>query len=101
MSNLKPVLASTVRDYFQGNEARMARLTEAEQVSVRPGARGALHSGVVRKFNKGRKPERQYVQGATKAHSTATSAQRATLVAQGLAGKRGPLSKAALAALKG
>lgn len=99
MTNLKPVLASTVRAYFLADEKRLARLTEAEQVSVK--GRGTLAGGVVNKYNKGRKPERQYVTGATKANAEAVKAQRAALVDAGLAGKRGPLSKAALASLKG
>ncbi len=101
MTNSKPVLASDVRAYFRADEKRMARLTEAEQVSVKPNARGVLHPGVVAKFNKGRKPGRQYVPGAGKAQTAAVRELRTALIAEGKAGKRGPLSKEVLAALKG
>lgn len=97
MSN---VTAAAVRNYFRADEARMSRLSEAAQRTVREGARGRLHSEAVKAFNAKRRTDRRYVLGAT---STATSeakakaaAAREALRAQGLkVGARGPLPKVA------
>lgn len=99
MSNSKPVLASTVRDYFRTDEARMARLSPEAQATVREGAKGRLHAQAVKEFNSKRRAHRRYVLGATTAHTKVTAEQRAMLREAGLAGKRGPLSKEARAYL--
>ncbi len=93
------VTASTVRDYFRADEARMARLSPEAQATVKDGARGRLHAQAIKSFNAKRKADRRYVLGSTKVANEVKAAQRATLQAQGLAGARGPLSKAAKAVL--
>jgi hypothetical protein len=94
--------AADVRALFRSNPERFNRLTEAAQATVAEGARGRLHPGAVKEFNKGRKAHRRYVLGATTAATEARKAQRAALAQAGVAvGKRGPLSAEALASLKG
>lgn len=93
--------AATVREFFRGNEKRLARLSEAAAATVAVGARGRLHPQVIANYNRGRKPERQYVLGATSAAKAAKAAQRDALREAGVAvGARGPLSKEALAQTK-
>lgn len=94
-----PVVAGTVRDYFRVDAKRMDRLSPEAQATVKPGARGRLHPQAIKAFNAKRKADRRYVLGATKVANTVKAEQRASLRAQGLAGERGPLSKAAKAAL--
>lgn len=96
------VTAATVREFFRADEKRMARLPEAAQVTVAKGARGRLHPEVIAEFNKRRKADRRYEVGASGAVVAERKAQRKALAESGVAvGKRGPLSKDALAALKG
>lgn len=102
MTVSKPVTASTVRAYFQGDAARLARLDETAQATVVKGARGRLSPAAVKAFNKGRPAHRQYVLGATKAANADRAATRAKAAALGAkVGKAGPLSADALAVLKG
>lgn len=94
--------ASDLRSFYRANPARLAKLSEAAQATVREGSRGRLHREAIADYNRGRKPERQYVLGATRRAKTAREAQRNSLREAGVTvGKRGPLSKAALASLKG
>lgn len=96
------VTAADVRNLFRTNDARMARLDETAQATVRKGARGRLHPQAIKEFNKGRKAHRRYVLGATKDAKAAQAALRDKAAQAGVTvGKRGPLSKEALAVLKG
>lgn len=98
-STTAPV-ASDVRAYFRADAKRLDSLTPEAQATVKDGARGRLHPQAIKRFNKGRRPERQYVLGATKAATEQRHAQREALVQAGVTvGKRGPLSKAAKQAL--
>jgi len=63
--------AASVRTYFQDRPALLASLSEAAQVTVRPGARGQLHPEAIEVANKRRRP--QYTRGAD---SAAKAAQR-------------------------
>ena len=94
MSKSTTVTAAEVREFFRANEKRMASLSAAAQATVREGARGRLHPQAVKVHNS-RRRTRQYVLGASGAEAAARKAERATLVEKGLAGRRGPLSKAA------
>lgn len=62
-------------------------------------SRGRLGAEVVGFYNKGKVSGKRYVTGNTKAAKVEAQTTRANLREQGLAGKRGPLSKAAKAAL--
>lgn len=96
------VTAAVVREFFRADEKRMARIPEAAQATVAKGARGRLHPEAISEFNKRRKADRRYVLGASTEAVKARQAQRKALTDAGVAvGKRGPLSKEALAALKG
>ena len=53
--------------------------------------RGNLSQSVIDQYNKGKRADKRYVRGNTKTAKAARDAQRATLVAAGVAGKRGPL----------
>lgn len=102
MTKFTAPTAAVVRDTFRSNEKRMARLSPEAQKTVAPGARGRLHPEVIANFNRGRKPANRYELGATKASVDAKAAARAKAASAGVkVGKRGPLSKEALAALKG
>ena len=95
------VTAAMVRAYFQGSPERLAVLSPEAQKTVREGARGRLHPQAVKAFNSKRKAHRRYTLGNTTVATSTRKAQRADLMARGLTGARGPLSKAAKAALKG
>lgn len=75
-------------------------LSDEAKHTLRPGARGRLHPDVIKAFNKGRKPERQYVLGRGIAKKAEAASLRAEVVALG-GGKRGPIAKAVLAQVKG
>lgn len=93
--NTKTVSAPTaadVRAFFAADEKRVARLKNGQK-TVAKGARGRLHPDVIAAYNKGRKPERQYVLGVGKARKAEAVALRAAVVAAG-GGKRGPIAKA-------
>jgi hypothetical protein len=63
-----------------------------------PSKRGQLSEAVIAEYNKGKRGEKRYVRGNTNAAKAATAAQRQALREAGVAvGKRGPLSKAAVA----
>lgn len=92
----KTASAASVRKYFQDRPALMADLSEAAQVTVRPGARGQLHPEAIEVANKRRRP--QYTRGAdsvTKAAARKAAVEaREALRAQGVeVGERGPLPK--------
>jgi hypothetical protein len=89
------VTASTVRDYFRADAKRMGRLSPEAQATVKEGARGRLHAQAIKEFNGKRKAHRRYVLGATTNEKARREAERNTLREAGLAGTRGPLSKAA------
>lgn len=87
------VTANTVREFFRADEKRVARLKDAKAAhTVADGARGRLHPEVIKAYNKGRKADRQYVEGVGKVVKADAQALRAKAVAAG-AGKRGPLPK--------
>ena len=90
--------AADVRAFYRANPARLAKLPEDAQRTLAEGARGRLSPKVIADYNKGRKPERQYVLGAGKAQKAEAAALREKAVAMG-AGKRGPLPKAVREAL--
>ena len=92
--------AASVREFYRSNEKRMGRLSPEAQATLAEGARGRLHPQVISDYNRGRKPERRYVLGATRKAGEARAAARAKAAEAGVpVGKRGPLSKAAKAAL--
>ena len=85
--------ASDVREFFRADEKRIARLkTDKARHTVADGARGRLHPEVIAAYNKGRKPERQYVLGVGKVRKAEAAALREKVVAAG-GGKRGPIDK--------
>lgn len=88
------ITAREVRAFFAQDEKRVARLkSDKARHTVAKGARGRLHPEVIAAYNRGRKPERQYVLGAGKAVKAEAVALRAKVVAAG-GGKRGPIAKA-------
>lgn len=87
------VTAADVRAFLAAEPKRLERLSPEARKTVEPGARGRLHPQAIKVYNKGRKPERQYVLGAGKAQREAARALRAQAVEAG-AGARGPLPKA-------
>ena len=96
---VQTVTAATVREFFRADEKRIARLKDPKAAhTVAEGARGRLHPEVIAAYNKGRKPERQYVLGVGKTQKAEAAALREKAVAMG-AGKRGPLPKAVREAL--
>lgn len=97
-SPTRPTLAQ-VREFYRARPERVARLSERAQHTLAEGARGRVPAEVVSDYNRGRKPERQYVVGVGVKAKAEAAEQRAALREQGLAGTRGPLSKAAKAAL--
>lgn len=60
-----------------------------------PVQRGQLSQAHIDAYNKGKRANKRYVRGAGVAQRQARTEARAALVAQGVAGKRGPLSAAA------
>jgi hypothetical protein len=99
MSKPSPVnpSAAQVRAALAARPAVVARLSEKEQHNL--ASNGRLSRGLVKAYNKGRKPERQYVEGQGNRAKVAAAAQREALRSQGVAvGKRGPLPKVAPAA---
>lgn len=97
MSKPSPIrpTAADVRGFYRSNSARMSALSPEAQHTLAEGARGRLHAEVIKGYNKGRKPERQYVLGVGNVVKAERAATRAQAVEAGLTGKRGPLSKAA------
>lgn len=91
--------AAQVRAFVSSNEKMLAGLSDAARHTV--SNRGRLHAEVIKAYNKGVKPEKQYVLGNSGRSQSAKAAQRALAVEKGLAkaGSRGPLSKAAMEAL--
>lgn len=98
MSNTT-VTAADVRAYFRTNDKALASLDAADAKTVAEGARGRLSPKAIARFNKGRRPNRRYALGNSGVVKSETRAQRQALIDAGLAGKRGPLSKAAKASL--
>lgn len=104
------VTAQTVRAYFNADEARLARLSDAARKTVEfvdgKAPRGRLHADAVKAFNAKRRKTARYESGATKRvaqeQRDAAKALRAQAIAAGVAreGSRGPLPKAFLATLK-
>lgn len=107
---VQSVPASALRDWYNADPKRIQRLPEAARVSVQRREdgkmpRGRVHPLAQKDHNK-RRPSAQYVTGNTNAAKAASKAEavalRAAAAEAGVSvGKRGPLSKAALAALKG
>jgi len=89
--------AAQVRAAVAANPKAVAGLSERGVHNLN--SRGRLGAEVMDAYNKGKRPEKRYVVGNTKAAKADREAVRATLRAQGLAGQRGPLSKAAKEAL--
>lgn len=88
--------AADVRAFLRSNPKRVERLSEQAQATLREGARGRLHPEVIASYNKGRKPERQYVLGRGRlAKAEAKQARERAAEAGVEVGKRGPLPKAA------
>jgi hypothetical protein len=90
--------AAQVRAFVSANPKMLDGLSPEARHTVNN--RGRLHREVIKAYNKGVKPEKQYVLGASGRAVAAKAAQRAQAAEKGIAvGARGPLSKAALAAL--
>lgn len=92
MSNVRDISTAEVRAWYQADEKRINALSEKAQVTVRKGARGRLHPEAVTLHNKRRRSV-NYAEGLSGKQMRAAKALRAELVAQGKAGKRGPLPK--------
>ena len=91
--------AADVRAFFAADPKRVQRLkTDKARHTVAKGARGRLAPEVIAAYNKGRKPERQYVLGVGKVRKAEAQALRAEVVAAG-GGKRGPIAKSVREAL--
>ena len=98
-STLHPT-AADVRAFFRSNEKRLAALSPEARHTVEgsdgKAPRGRLHAEVIKSYNKGRKPERQYVLGVGKSVTEQRKADREALRKAGIeVGKVGPLSNAA------
>lgn len=87
------VTAADVRAFLAADEKRLDRLSPEARKTVEPGARGRLHPQAIKVYNKGRKPERQYVLGAGRVVKEQAATLREQAQAAG-AGRRGPLSAA-------
>ncbi|HWV45310.1 MAG TPA: hypothetical protein VN039_04655 [Nitrospira sp.] len=85
--------AKDVRAFAAAHPERFSTLSERSQHTLV--SRGQLAQDVIDTYNKGVKPERQYVRGQSGAVKGERMALRHSLIEKGLAGKRGPLSKAA------
>lgn len=98
--NILPVAptAAFVRASVKANPKALATLSDQAKANL--DSRGRLADEVVAAFNKGKRAEKRYAQGNSRKAAALTAAERASLQAAGLAGKRGPLSKAAKAHLR-
>ena len=91
--------ASDLREFFRAHPERVAKFkSEGAAKTVAKGARGRLHPEVIASYNKGRKPERQYVLGVGVKAKAEAADLRAKVVAAG-GGKRGPIAKSVREAL--
>jgi hypothetical protein len=100
----KPITAALVRETLRSNEAKFSTLSPAAQHTLREGARGKVHPDAIALFNKGRKADRRYAVGASKAVSAqakeSAQALRESAAKAGFeVGARGPLPQAAKVAL--
>lgn len=86
-----------IRADFLAKPEKYSGLSEKEQHSIV--SRGQVAHKAIAVFNKGRKAHRKYVPGQGGVKKAERAAQRSDLIARGLAGKRGPLSKGAQQAL--
>lgn len=94
------VTKADIRAEFEAKPEKYAGLSPRQQNSIV--SRGQAAEAAIKVYNKGRRPHLRYVRGNGGAAKAQTAATRQSLVSQGIAvGQRGPLSKAALAALKG
>lgn len=101
------VTAAALRSFFNADAKRLATLSPAARKTVEfdsegRAPKGRIHAEAVKVHNQRRKV--QYVTGTTKeatntAKAEAKAAREAALAAGVTVGKRGPLSKAAKAAL--
>lgn len=99
VSPVRPT-ASDVRAFFRANPERVAKFKSDKAAhTVAEGARGRLHPEVIASYNKGRKPERQYVLGRGKEVKAEAVALRERAVSLG-AGKRGPIKADVLAKIQ-
>lgn len=85
--------AAQVRAFYAANPERTEKFSERAAHTLV--SRGQLAEEVIADYNKGVKPERQYVRGQSGQVKADRLAVRASLIEKGLAGKRGPLSKTA------
>jgi len=86
-----------IRADFEKSPEKYADLTEKERHSIV--SRGQVAGSAIKVFNRGKKGHRQYKPGQGGVKKSERAAQRSDLIARGLAGKRGPLSKDAQQAL--
>lgn len=101
MTNVTPVTATEVRDYFLADPKRQARLSDKAKAALKPGQRGALPRDLVKEHNRRRKT-RQYQPGNSARAVESARDFRANLRSQGVeVGVRGPLPKAVQAQRKG
>lgn len=66
-----------------------------EALGIPSSRRGVLSRQEVADYNRGKRSEKRYVPGNSRTAAAEAKAQRAALVEAGVAGKRGPLGKAA------
>lgn len=91
--------AADVREFARTSSNKaFANLSADAKHTLREGARGRLHPDVIAAFNRGRKPERQYVLGVGKVKKAEAVALREQAVALG-AGRRGPIKASVREAL--
>lgn len=96
------VTARSLREFYNADPKRLARLSDQARRTVEADSEGRFPKGRVHPearedHNKRRRVT--YTEGATKQTLIDRTEARQALVAQGLAGKRGPLSKATKQAL--
>lgn len=82
-----------IRKDFESHPEKYADLTDGQKHSIV--SRGQVAQAAIKVFNRGKKAHRVYKPGQGGVVKANRAAQRSDLVARGLAGKRGPLSKAA------
>jgi hypothetical protein len=98
--NLSAPTAADVRAFLTADEKRLARVPLHARKSLTgstdKGPRGQIHPDAIKVYNRGRKPERQYVTGVGVKAKAQAEATRAAYVKAG-GGERGPMKAAILA----
>ena len=97
MSILNYATKADIRAEFVAKPEKYASLTVEQKHSIM--SRGQVSGAAIKVYNRGKKAHRQYRPGQGGLVKSQRAAQRADLIARGLAGQRGPLSKEAQQAL--